>query len=204
MAAGAVKWCRGYSSFRYYLFVPLVVLLVVDVAMGDDGYSPSVWDSADHSDTSNPGHAPYGLTHPGNLPLLYESATTPAFTFVPGKPSSPPPRSSSDSLGRSSTSRRRDSMPITVDRKDMLSTIPSDVASLVEPSFDENVLRALCELDVSDAVPDLEHGYMLIPGHGSAVCPSCWIASNRAWYPVGSVVVLLAFAKVWHDTEFDL
>lgn len=46
-------------------------------------------------------------------------------------------------------SRRRDSIPITVDRKDTLSTIPSDVASLLEPSFDENVLRALCELDVS-------------------------------------------------------
>ncbi|KAG8215039.1 Rho GTPase activation protein [Butyriboletus roseoflavus] len=115
--------------------------------MGDDGYPPSVWDSADHSDPSNPGHAPYGLTLPGNLSPLHESATTPAFMFAPGKQSSPPPRSSSDSLGRSSTSRRRDSIPIVVDRRDTLSTIPSDVASLVEPSFDENVLRALCELD---------------------------------------------------------
>ncbi|KAF8141964.1 hypothetical protein EV363DRAFT_1249073 [Boletus edulis] len=115
--------------------------------MGDDGYSPSVWDSTDHSDPSNPGHTPYGL-HPGNLSFLHESATTPAFMSAPGKPSSPPPRSSSDSLGRSSTSRRRDSsIPITVDRKDTLSTVPSDVVSLVEPSFDENILRALCELD---------------------------------------------------------
>ncbi|KAG9309469.1 hypothetical protein JVU11DRAFT_10438 [Chiua virens] len=115
--------------------------------MGDDGYSPSVWDSADHSDPNNPGHAPYGLFQPGNMSHLHESATTPALMSVPGNPSSPPPRSSSDSLGRSSTSRRRDSMPITVDRKDTLSTIPSDAASLVEPSFDENILRALCELD---------------------------------------------------------
>lgn len=146
------------SSPRHCFFVPLVVLLIVDVAMGDDGYPPSVWDSADHSDPSNPGHAPYGLTQPGNLSPLHESATTPGFTFVQGKQSSPPPRSSSDSLGRSSTSRRRDSIPITVDRKDTLSTIPSDVVSLVEPSFDENVLRALCELDVSKTVLDLELG----------------------------------------------
>lgn len=128
--------------------------------MGDDGYSPSVWDSADHSDPSNPGHTPYGLFQPGNLSLLHESATTPAFMSTPGKPSSPPPRSSSDSLGRSSTSRRRDSVPFTVDRKDTLSTIPSDVASLVEPSFDENVLRALCELDVGDIAFALEPLYV--------------------------------------------
>lgn len=145
------------SRRDFFFFVPLVVFLVVDVVMVDDGYSPSVWDSADHSDPSNPGHTPpYGLFQPGNLPLLHESATTPAFTSAPGNPSSPPPRSSSDSLGRSSTSRRRDSIPITVDRKDTLSTIPSDVASLVEPSFDENVLRALCELDVSDVALALE------------------------------------------------
>lgn len=201
-------WASGVSCqislITRCLFVPLVVFLVVDVAMGDDGYSPSVWDSTDHSDPSNPGHAPYSLTQPGNLSLLHESATTPAFTLAPGKPSSPPPRSSSDSLGRSSLSRRRDSIPITVDRKDTLSTIPSDVASLVEPSFDENVLRALCELDVSDSVLDLEVGYMFIHGHGSVVCRYCWIASNRAWSPVGLVGVFCAFSKVWHDTEFDL
>lgn len=45
---------------------------------------------------------------------------------------------------------------------------------------------------------------MLIPGRCSVVCLYCWIASNRAWYPVGSVVILRAFTKVWHDAEFDL
>lgn len=157
------------------LLIPLVDLLVEDVAMGDDGYSPSVWDSADHSDPSNPGHNhPYGLFQPNNIGVLHESATTPAFATTLGKPSSPPPRSSSDSLGRSSTSRRRDSIPITVDRKDTLSAVPSDVASLVEPSFDENVLRALCELDVSDAL-NLICGstWVLTPGHGSAACLYC-------------------------------
>ena len=170
--------------------------------MGDDDYSPSVWDSADHSDPSNPGHTPYGLSQPGNLPLLHESATTPAFTSTPGKPSSPPPRSSSDSLGRSSTSRRRDSVPVTVDRKDTLSAIPSDIASLVEPSFDENVLRALCELDVSDTTLASGTGCALTPGHGSAVCLYCWIESNRAWYPVG-LVFSLALPVVSRDTELS-
>ena len=47
---------------------------------------------------------------------------------------------------------------MTADRKDTLSTIPSDVVSLVEPSFDENVLRALCELDVSGHRIDLGAG----------------------------------------------
>ena len=153
-------WSRHWISLhriaRRCLFFPLVVLLVVDVVMGDDGYSPSVWDSADHSDPSNPGHTPYGLFQPGNLSLLHESATTPAFMSAPAKPSSPPPRSSSDSLGRSSTSRQRDSIPMTADRKDTLSTIPSDIVSLVEPSFDENVLRALCELDVGVTALALE------------------------------------------------
>ncbi|KAF9244101.1 Rho GTPase activation protein [Melanogaster broomeanus] len=115
--------------------------------MGDDGHSSPTWESTDHSDPSNPGHAPYGRSPPGNPSLIHESVTSPALTSVPIKPASPPPRSSSDSLGRSSTSRRPDGRPISVDRKDTLSTIPSDAASLVEPSFDEHVLRALCELD---------------------------------------------------------
>ncbi|KIJ65168.1 hypothetical protein HYDPIDRAFT_111063 [Hydnomerulius pinastri MD-312] len=115
--------------------------------MGDDGYSSSVWESTDHSDPSNPGHTPYGVFQPGIPSPIHESVTSPALTSVPLKPSSPPPRSSSDSLARSSTSKWRDSIPITVERKDTLSTIPDDTASLVEPSFDENVLRALCELD---------------------------------------------------------
>lgn len=38
-------------------------------------------------------------------------------------------------------------MPVTIERKDTLSVIPSDAISLVETNFDENVLRVLCELD---------------------------------------------------------
>ncbi|KAH7905642.1 Rho GTPase activation protein [Hygrophoropsis aurantiaca] len=110
--------------------------------MADDGYSSSAWESTDNSD---PNHPSYLFQQTPSA--LHESSTSPAVSSLIVKPSSPPPRSSSESLGRSSTSKWRDSVSVTVERKDTLSTIPSDVASLVEANFDENVLRALCELD---------------------------------------------------------
>ncbi|KAG1732356.1 Rho GTPase activation protein [Suillus lakei] len=115
--------------------------------MADEGYSSTAWESTDNSDPSTSQTPHYGLFQPNNPSLIHESATAPALSSLPVKPSSPPPRSSSDSLGRSSTSRWRDSVPVTIERKDTLSMIPSDAISLVETSFDENVLRVLCELD---------------------------------------------------------
>jgi hypothetical protein len=122
----------------------------LNVAMADEGYS-TAWESTDNSDPNTNQTLVYGLFQPNNPSLIHESATAPALSQLPVKSTSPPPppRSSSDSLGRSSTSRWRDSVPVAIERKDTLSTIPSDAISLVEPSFDENVLRVLCELDVS-------------------------------------------------------
>ncbi|KAF9442640.1 RhoGAP-domain-containing protein [Macrolepiota fuliginosa MF-IS2] len=64
-------------------------------------------------------------------------------------PSSPQPRDSIDSGGQhSSAGHWRDSS--STDRRDTFSTVhtvPGDPPVLVEPSFDEGVLRALCELD---------------------------------------------------------
>ncbi|KAI6010918.1 RhoGAP-domain-containing protein [Pisolithus orientalis] len=111
--------------------------------MGDDAY-PARKSTADHSDSSNPAD---GVTSLGHHSVIQEGVTSPTLTQVSLKPSSPPPRSSLDSPVRSPVSRHRESIPLTVERRDTLSTIPSDVVSLVEPSFDENVLRALCELD---------------------------------------------------------
>lgn len=113
--------------------------------MGDDAYS--AWKSTtDHSDSSIPAD---GITFhsPPSHYLVQEGVTSPTLTQISLKPSSPTPRSSSDSPVRSPASKHRDSIPLTVERRDTLSTIPSDGVSLVEPSFDENVLRALCELD---------------------------------------------------------
>ncbi|KAI5993366.1 hypothetical protein EDC04DRAFT_2872677 [Pisolithus marmoratus] len=113
--------------------------------MGDDAY-PTRKSTADHSDSSNPADGVTFQSPPTHY-LVPEGVTSPTLTQISLKPSSPPPRSSSDSLARSPASRHRDSIPLTAERRDTLSTIPSDGVSLVEPSFDENVLRALCELD---------------------------------------------------------
>ncbi|KAG1864821.1 Rho GTPase activation protein [Suillus subluteus] len=115
--------------------------------MADEGYSSTAWESTDNSDPNASQTPYYGLFQPNSPSLIHESATAPALSSLSVKPSSPPPRSSSDSLGRSSSSRWRDSVPVTIERKDTLSMIPSDAISLVETSFDENVLRVLCELD---------------------------------------------------------
>ncbi|KAI6044486.1 Rho GTPase activation protein [Pisolithus marmoratus] len=113
--------------------------------MGDDAY-PTRKSTADHSDSSNPADGVPFQSPPPHY-LVPEGVTSPTLTQISLKPSSPPPRSSSDSLARSPASKHRDSIPLTAERRDTLSTIPSDGVSLVEPSFDENVLRALCELD---------------------------------------------------------
>ncbi|KAI6124881.1 hypothetical protein EDD16DRAFT_1473803 [Pisolithus croceorrhizus] len=114
--------------------------------MGDDAYK--AWKSTtDHSDSSNPADGITAFQSPPGHYLVQEGVTSPTLTQLSLKPSSPPPRSSSDSPARSPASKHRDSIPLTVERRDTLSTIPSDGVSLVEPSFDENVLRALCELD---------------------------------------------------------
>lgn len=64
-------------------------------------------------------------------------------------PSSPLPRSSTDSEGRPAFSSVWNDTT-SLDRRDTLATIHSvDQPSLVEPGFDESILRALCELDVS-------------------------------------------------------
>ncbi|KAG1899468.1 Rho GTPase activation protein [Suillus fuscotomentosus] len=115
--------------------------------MADEGYSSTAWESTDNPDPNASQTPYYGLFQPNSPSLIHESATAPALSSLPVKPSSPPPRSSSDSLGRSSSSRWRDSVPVTIERKDTLSVIPSDAISLVETNFDENVLRVLCELD---------------------------------------------------------
>lgn len=62
-------------------------------------------------------------------------------------PTSPLPRSSTDSEGRLVFSSVWNDTP-SLDRRDTLATIHSvDQPSLVEPGFDESILRALCDLD---------------------------------------------------------
>lgn len=129
-------------------------LLAVNVAMGDDEHSPFMRKLTDLADSVHSGLDVDGV-RPANV-AEHESVTSPTLSSsLPLKPSSPPPRSSSDSPERSSLSKYHDSIPIAVERKDTLFYPPSEGGHghVVDPSFDENVLRALCDLDVSVVRP---------------------------------------------------
>ncbi|KXN87662.1 RHO GTPase-activating protein RGD1 [Leucoagaricus sp. SymC.cos] len=83
----------------------------------DDGHSDALWDADLRTDNDD---------------RLFDS--------------SPQPRDSLDSAPRSSL-HWRDSSTVASDRRDTLVTVHSEQQLLVEPNFDEGVLRALCELD---------------------------------------------------------
>ncbi|KAJ7668337.1 Rho GTPase activation protein [Mycena rosella] len=99
--------------------------------MTDDPYTTSAWDSADTSDFQT---GPSSYHHPVRI-IDSQDASPPA--NVPASQ----PRSSTDSVGRS----WRGSPTIGNDNRETVG--PNDSVSLVEASFDENVLRSLCELD---------------------------------------------------------
>ncbi|TFK60437.1 RhoGAP-domain-containing protein [Pluteus cervinus] len=104
--------------------------------MAEDGYN-TTWENGDHPDFQ--AAAVYNnLRGPQSLE---SSSSNPQ-----NKSTSPQPRSSTDSVPRPSTSKWRDNQPNVPERQDGLSIIQSE-SSLVEPGFDENVLRALCDLD---------------------------------------------------------
>lgn len=71
---------------------------------------------------------------------------------------SPLQRSSIDSAAPlSSSGHWRDSTTVASDRRDTLNTVHTlhnEPPLLVEPNFDEGVLRALCELDVRPSLPN--------------------------------------------------
>ncbi|KAJ6581469.1 GTPase activating protein [Mycena capillaripes] len=98
--------------------------------MTDDTYTASAWDSTDNSDFQS---GPSSYHHPVRL---IDSQESPPANTSPSQP-----RSSTDSAGRS----WRDSQTVGGDNRETAGG--NDVASLVDASFDENVLRSLCELD---------------------------------------------------------
>lgn len=118
--------------------------------MADEGYTSSTtWpggDSSDHTDGLHNSNS-YGRPSFQSLDSVDESSSSGLHVLS----TSPQPRSSTDSAGRSPLTQpwRDPGTALPADRRDTLSTIHSNPPSLVEPSFDENVLRALCELDVS-------------------------------------------------------
>ncbi|KAJ7155437.1 Rho GTPase activation protein [Mycena crocata] len=99
--------------------------------MTDDAYTSSTWDSADNSDLQG---GPSSYHQPVQL-------VDPQDPSPPANASPSQPRSSTDSVGRS----WRDSPTIGGDARE--NAAPNEASSLVDASFDENVLRSLCELD---------------------------------------------------------
>ena len=107
--------------------------------MAEDGYTSSpALDSGDQSEGHHFGAPFHGRPSFQSLDSVEETESANGhITSISSQP-----RSSSDSRSKSPTSQpRRDTAQSLSDRRDPL-------PSLVEPSFDEHVLRALCELDV--------------------------------------------------------
>ncbi|KAG5654214.1 hypothetical protein H0H81_006248 [Sphagnurus paluster] len=108
--------------------------------MAEDGYLSSAWESGDQSDFQN--GAGHGRPHLRTFESVESaSSNSPHITTT-----SPLPRSSIDSTGQSS--RWHDSPPApSSDRRDTITAAHNEPPNLVEPTFDENILRALCDLD---------------------------------------------------------
>lgn len=113
--------------------------------MADDAYTSSTTTAWDDQQSSEIHTSSYGRPSFQSLDSVEED---PHHGPI-GLTASPQPRSSAESAGKSpSLQPWRESHAAAF--MDTLSSINTGQApSLVEPTFDENVLRALCELDVS-------------------------------------------------------
>ena len=112
---------------------------MVTATMVDDGYTSSAAWETDHSEL-------HSLSGHGRQPLRSLDSTGSSSPHL--KSFSPLPRSSTESAG---PSQWRDNPTVTIERRDTLTSFQTQIEAptLVESSFDENVLRTLCDLDVS-------------------------------------------------------
>jgi hypothetical protein len=150
-----------------------------------DGYpsSPVVWESnVDHPELRSPHDRP-------SFQSVVESVDEHAHHSVSA--TSPPHRSNGESssvIGHKSATVHqpwRDNAPvITIERRDTISTMNSGSPSLVEPSFDENILRALCDLNVRVSVSSTQHPTDTFLRAISAVSHFFLTVSSKAWFRV--------------------
>jgi Rho GTPase-activating protein RGD1 len=131
----------------------------MSLRIADDAVSPGSSDGHGivGSPTATNGPHPF-QSHPAQSSTSASTSNSPNVA-IPSRPSlsskssSSPPRSSTevDFVGKSppsATARWRNSLSAT-QRADTTSSTQSDSNTVVEPGFDESVLRALCDLDVS-------------------------------------------------------
>src|SRR6266571_1050765 len=106
-------------------------------------------------------HSPHPFQSHPPQPIIPASSSNSTNVAIPSRPSlsskssSSPPRSSTeaDLAGKPSpsvaaTARWRNSLPPAAQRSDLTPATQTESIAVVEPTFDESVLRALCELDV--------------------------------------------------------
>jgi len=127
--------------------------------MADEGYAGSTWDHNMNHSPDSPVAVNSSLATGQSRPSLslqssanssYSPRDSPnsALPHLALNSVSSPPQSSSESAGNGASSKWRDGLR-PLERRDTITSLPSDAGSIVEPSFDENVLRALCEMDAS-------------------------------------------------------
>ncbi|THU92989.1 RhoGAP-domain-containing protein [Dendrothele bispora CBS 962.96] len=112
--------------------------------MPEDAYPQGAWDSTDLSDSQGTG-ASSGHGRPPIHPQQSSSESSGTASHYQ-RSGSPQPRLSSDSGGVSSTSKWRDTTTLISESHESASG-NAEPSNLVETTFDENVLRALCDMD---------------------------------------------------------
>ena len=113
-------------------------------------------------------HSPHSFQPHPPQPNISASSSNSPNVAIPSRPSlsskssSSPPRSSTEadlagkpSPSATTTARWRNSLPPTAHRSDPMPPTQAESITVVEPTFDESVLRALCELDVRDLPSNL-------------------------------------------------
>ena len=113
--------------------------------MSEEGYPASSWERS--SSDVHPPHNAY--TMPTSAQTLQSRDSLDVHPGVPPTPTrtTSPPRSSLDSPHRTTNLRWRDST--TAGAGSVSLHQPDDESSVLGTDFEENVLRALCDLDVS-------------------------------------------------------
>jgi hypothetical protein len=148
-----VHECKGSDLAAVATREEIEVTIFPDAAMADDrdGYpsSPVAWEG--NAELRSPHDRP-------SFQSVAESVDE-HVTSHHSASSTSPHRSNGESFSvnghKSATLHQpwRDNTPvIAIERRDTISTMNSASPSLVEPGFDENILRALCDLDVRVSV----------------------------------------------------
>lgn len=151
---GFVAMGIGRKSGRDTNSLDLQTPKTVATAMSEEGYPASTWEHTDSETlaSSIPNHSQHNhRAHPQSRdPYLSLESLEITAPLTPSKSLSPP-RSSGDSPTRSTQSRWRENAAPAANSRDTPTSAapgPNDDV-IVEAGFDENVLRALCDLDVS-------------------------------------------------------